>query len=305
MKPSRQFLTCAVHFLVIGFGLLYSANLYAFNIKMNFEDGTPGQKVMGECSPGAGQYRFTGDANGTVFTDEDAFGEGQSARLSIDKGTSGFGKWGGIIRLDKCVGEELREGDELWIRMRMKFPPNWKFTAGERLKFIRLRTYSPSGKALTYNDFQLSHPDGPGKTFYPFHFIPEFDAEGGWSLIGKPSHYINFGVWETYEIYFKINHVTADEDPVNGARVVAWKNGKLIGEVTDKQTLPAAGHSIRDFYLFTHWNGRQGKGDAPQNQSVLIDDLRITNETPGVLSGERYMIGLGEQLIPSSPQILD
>ena len=136
-----------------------------------------------------------GDANNTVFTGDDAFGNGQSARLSIKKGTSGFGSWGGIIKFDKCVGDELREGDEVWIRLRAKFPPNWLFTTGERLKFLRLRSYSPSGSAFSYVDFQLNHPDGIGKTFYPFHFIPEFDAEGGWALLGKPSQYINFGVW--------------------------------------------------------------------------------------------------------------
>lgn len=272
---------------------------------MDFEDGAPGEKVMGGCNAAGNQYRFTGDANKTVHHDNDAFGFGQSAQLSIDKGTSGFGSFGGILKLDKCVGEELREGDEVWIRLRMKFPYDWKFTSGERLKFIRLRAYSPAGEAMTYNDFQLSHPDGPGNTFYPFHFIPEFDAEGGWALMGEPSQYINFGVWETYEVYFKINHITADQDPVNGARVVAWKNGKLIGEVTNKQTLPGSGHTIRDFYLFTHWNGHQGKGDAPQNQSLLIDDLRITNERPEVRNGEHYMIGIDAKRIPGSPQILD
>lgn len=304
MKPSYKFISCIVLCLGMCFGL-YSGNLYAFNIKMDFEDGTPGQKVMGGCNPAADQYRFTGDANATVYNSEDAFGTGQSARLSIKKGTSGFGSWGGIIRLNKCVGEELKEGDEVWIRLRMKFPHNWKFTDGERLKFIRLRSYSPSGKALTYVDFELNHPDGIGNTFFPFHFISEFDASKGWALLGEPSQYINFGVWETYEVYFKINHVTADEDPVNGARVVAWKNGELIGEATDKQTLPGPGYSLRDLYLFTHWNGHKGKGDAPQDQSVLIDDLRITNERPEVMQGERFMIGLGDKVIPASPQILD
>lgn len=283
---------------------LFSGNLYAFNIVMDFEDGTPGQKVMGNCNVSNDQYRFTGEANKTIYNKDDAFGFGQSARLTVDKGTGGFGKWGGIINLQKCTGEELREGDEIWIRLRMKFPHDWMFTSGERLKFIRLRAYSPDGQALTYNDFQLSHPDGPGEKFYPFHFIPEFDA-GGWSLLGDASQYINFGVWETYEVYFKINYITADEDPVNGARVVAWKNGEFAGEVTNKRTLPDAGHTIRDFYLFTWWNGHGGEGDAPRTQSVLIDDLRITNERPEVQKGERYMIGIDEPMIPVAPQIFE
>lgn len=304
MKPSYKSILNASFFLFMATGL-FSGNLHAFNIDMNFEDGTPGQIVTGGCNAANGQYRFTSDANKTVYNADDAFGHGQSARLTINKGTGGFGDWGGIINLQSCVGEELREGDEVWIRLRMKFPHNWMFTPGERLKFIRLRTYSPAGQALTYNDFQLSHPDGPGNTFYPFHFIPEFEGDSGWELLGKPSQYINFGVWETYEVYFKINHITADQDPVNGARVVAWKNGELIGEVTDRKTLPDAGHTIRDFYLFTYWNGQRGKGDAPQTQSVLIDDLRITNERPAVQKGEHYMIGLGDQIVPVAPQILD
>jgi hypothetical protein len=304
MKPNYQFISRILFCLIVGLGL-YSGNLYAFNIVMNFDNGTPGDKVMGGCDMATNQYRFTGDANKTVYTKDDAFGLGESAQLTVDKGTSGFGNFGGILKLDKCVGEELKEGDEIWIRLRMKFPYNWMFTPGERLKFIRLRAYTPSGDAITYNDFELSHPDGPGETFHPFHYIPEFDADGGWKLLGDPSQYINFGVWETYEVYFKINYITADEDPVNGARVVAWKNGKLVGEVTDKRTLPGPGHTIRDFYLFTWWNGHQGKGDAPQTQSVLIDDLRITNERPEVKNGDYYMIGIDANRIPRAPEIME
>lgn len=306
MKPNFKCLSRFVSCLAMGLGLgVVSGSLHAFNIVMDFEDGTPGQVVQGSCDKERGRYRFTEAAGYTVFTDADAYGEGQAARLSIDKGIGGFGKWGGIIGFQKCVNEVLREGDEVWIRLRAKFPHNWMFTSGERLKFLRLRAYSPSGSAMTYNDFQLNHPDGLGRTFYPFHFIPEFDASKGWELLGKPEQYIDFEAWETYEVYFKINHITADQDPVNGARVVAWKNGEWVGQVTDRKTLPGPDHTIRDFYLFTWWNGRHGIGDAPQTQSMMIDDLRITNERPEIRKDGFYTIGVGDELVPKSPQIIE
>lgn len=257
----------------------------AWNIVMDFEDGDGAKQevAMGKCNPSKGRYRFTDAAGLTVFTDEDGFGSTQAARLTIKKGTGGFGRWGGIINLPGCVRDVLEPGDELWFRVRMKFPNDWVFTKGERLKFLRLRTYDPEGKASSYVDFQLSHPAQPDKSspFAPFHFISEFDAGEGWSLMGEPEQYIDFGVWETYEVYFKINYITADKDPVNGSRIIAWKNGKRVGEVTGKKTVQGRGYTIRDIYLFTYWNGVRGKGDAPKTQSLLIDDVWITNERAG------------------------
>lgn len=274
--------------------LLFAVPVEAWNIVMDFEDGDgeAGEVVMGKCDPSKGRYRFTDAAGLTVFTNEDGFASRQAARLTIKKGTGGFGKWGGIISLPTCVKDVLNPGDELWIRIRMKFPQDWKFTRGERLKFIRLRTYDSKGEASSYVDFQLSHPGQPVRNggFVPFHFISEFDAGKGWSLIGKSEHYIDFGVWETYELYFKINHITADEDPVNGARVTAWKNGELVGEVTNIKTIQASDYTIRAIYLFTYWNGKRGKGDAPKTQSLLIDDFWITNERTGK-KRENFIIG--------------
>lgn len=265
--------------------VLFATRALAWNIVMDFEDGDGARReaAMGECDPPAGRYRFTDAAGLTVFTDEDGFGSRQAARLTIKKGTGGFGKWGGIINLPTCVNDVLKPGDELWVKLRMKFPRNWMFTKGERLKFIRLRTYDPDGEPSSYVDFQLSHPGQPGKDgrFAPFNFISEFDAEKGWSLLGGPEQYIDFGVWETYEVYFKINYISADQDPVDGARVVAWKNGKPAGVATGKKTIQGRGYTIRDIYLFTYWNGSHGKGDAPQTQSLLIDDVWITNKRPG------------------------
>lgn len=262
--------------------LLAAVPAAAWDIMMDFEDGDGKARevAMGKCNPSKGRFRFTDAAGLTVFTDEDGFASDQAARLTIRKGTGGFGRWGGIISLPSCVDEVLKPGDELWFRIRMKFPPGWKFTKGERLKFIRLRTYDPEGKASSYVDLQLSHPEGPGKIFHPFHFISEFDADEGWSLIGKPEQYIDFGVWETYEIYFKIHYIPADEDPVNGARVIVWKNGKLAGEATARKTIQGRDYTIRAIYLFTYWNGVRGK-DPSQTQSLFIDDIWITNERFG------------------------
>lgn len=306
MKPSHKFLSHIGFFMTIGLGLGVASNgAHAFNIVMDFEDGSPGQVAQGSCDKSQGRYRFTEAAGYTIFTNQDAFGIGQSARLKVDEGTGGFGKWGGIISFQKCVGEVLHEGDEVWIRLRAKFPHDWMFTDGERLKFLRLRSYSPSGAAGSYNDFELNHPNGLGKTFYPFHYIPEFDASKGWALLGTASQYINFEAWETYEVYFKVNYITADQDPVNGARVVAWKNGKWVGEVTNRKTLPGPGYTLRDFYLFTWWNGHYGVGDAPQTQTMLIDDLRITNQRPEIRKDGFYSIGVGDEIVPSPPQIVE
>lgn len=264
--------------------LAFTVPVHAWDISMNFEDGDGAAREVaaGKCSPSYNRYRFTDAAGLTVFTDEDGFGSRQAARLTIKKGTGGFGKWGGIISLPSCVNDVLRPGDELWLRIRMKFPQDWKFTKGERLKFVRLRTYDPEGNESSYVDFQLSHPGYPGRGgLAPFHFISEFDTKQGWSLIGEPEQHVDFGVWETYELYFKINHITADKDPVNGARVIAWKNGKLAGEATGTKTIQGKNHTIRAIYLFTYWNSGRGEKGAPQTQSLLIDDIWITNRRVG------------------------
>lgn len=262
----------------------------AFTIDMDFEDGIPGTRVEGECTSERGQ--FTRAAGGTFYTVSHAFGFGQSAELNIEAGSRGGGIWGGIISFESCGGRNLVKGDEIWVRLRTKFPADFDFTAEPHLLFLRLPTISDVGDRQSSNDIYIPG----GKNGHVFEFVREGDEQ--WVYFGNISDRIVLGLWETYEWYVKLSDTTWDEEPGGGAVMRFWKNDNLLVEITDKPTLATAESYLPEFHLFTHW-----AGGSPRTQKMYVDDLRITTDVPDGGTEDQPRIGIGST-VPKPPWIM-
>lgn len=203
----------------------------------------------------------------------------KSCRLSIDQGSTGFGQWGGIVDTP-----DLTSGDEIWIRLKMFVPNGFDYNSygeGNHLKFLRIRTESASGQNQGYNDWYINREE----VSVPHKFI--FEGEQIWREFGDQSDKIVRGTWEVYEMYVRL-----DDTPVSRggtARVRTWKNGELLGDITDLKTLVNDSSIATSVYIFTYWNG-----SAPRTQSLYIDELTITSQDPGNrdVSGNPF-IGMG------------
>ncbi len=211
-----------------------------FNFNIDFNSGTLGTRVD-DVNP---IYdTFTSDAGGSFYT-ADVVAEGtQAAELNIAKGTEGSGSWGGILQFP----DPLVQGDELWIRVKTYWPSTTTYLAESRLKFLRIRTESPTGINRGYNDWYIN-PEDRHPT--PFQWIKEINDS--WRYFGATTDKIAYDTWETYELYLKFDSVPSASGGT--ALVRMWKNGVLIGEITDVPTLQDAADLAKSFYLFTYWN---------------------------------------------------
>lgn len=298
--------------------LFFSFGAYAFTIKMDFEGGSSGQIVKSSsCMLGSGHV-FNTSSNTTVFSDKEAYEGNQSAELNIGKGKYGFGDWGGVFQFKTCGFKDLKKGDEIWIRVRVKFPVGFDYNASPYLKFIRLRTHSNSS-CLTkcnrgYDDIYIvpNPPKVPLRDISPYQHIKERGkADDGtslddtytakWRRFGKHGKdTITLGQWETYEVYYKLDDLPVD---FGGEAIVRfWKDGVLLGQSTDTATLSEPQNVVVHFNLFTYWNG-----GSPATQKAYVDDIIITTspntpqDTDG--SGNPY-IGMGNPNIPNPPEVI-
>jgi hypothetical protein len=237
---------------IVGFALFYmlSSNTYSWTINSNFESKSLGQTAVGTDA-------FSQASQGLINNEIDAFSGDQVAKLPIEAGDAGFGRWGGIFDFPS----NLKKGDEIWVKVSIWFPEGFFYNANPWLKFIRVKT--PSG----YNDWYIANKGSAN----PFQFI--YEGEQVWSRFGTQSDAIRYNVWETYEMYLKLDNVST----TNGgeALVRVWKNGLLLGEFRDRRTLGNADQEANAVYLFTYWNGE----NSP-SQHLYVDDIVITNETP-------------------------
>ena len=213
-----------------------------------------------------------------------------SCKFGIDKADYGWG--GGMTFVDK-----LHKGDEVWIRFRLFIPQGFDFNAysdGKRLKFIRLTLDDASGKIGRLDWYWNS--DGSGAA-QPFATILERDkcTTDCWQEFGQGSG-PNRGRWETYEMYVKWDHVAVNDG--GQGRIRTWKNGVLIGDLTDRPTMWVGSTQIKNLFIFGYWNG-----GSPQTQHLYLDDLVITDVAPGAKdsNGNPY-IGVGSYVYVAPPR---
>lgn len=220
------------------------------------------------------------DMNDTkVSSAMDSVGGGKSCRMGVTAGSVKFGT--GLT-----IPTKLKSGDQLWIRFRL-FAPNGFSTYvppshGSHLKFIRIDQYDPAGT--------------PGRLdwYWPNRLILERGKNvPAWQIL-SPGHDLKTGVWETWEMYVKLDYTAANAG--GQGRVRAWKNGVLIGDLP-MQTLWDTNGEARQILLVTHWNG-----GAPQTQHLFLDDLVMTNVTPSSqdAAGNPY-IGVGNFVSVAPP----
>lgn len=241
------------------FVALASQPVAAWTISADFDSGPLNTKAD------RGGDGFNG-AGGLSLYSNDFVVEGQSAKLTIKEGATGYGSWGGEFRFP----EKLGKGDTIWYRVYTYFPEgfdHYSYGAGNRLKFLRLQTKSSSGENHGYVDFYIDKKDDPN----PFKWI--YEGVARWKNVGEPKDLIVPGQWESYQM-----RVTFDNVPVSlggEAEVMIWKNGKLLRHITDSPTLKEATDVSSRALLFTYWNG-----GAPKTQSMYVDEIVLTTEEP-------------------------
>lgn len=268
--------------------VLYTQEASAWTVSQTFDDKSVGTSCGWEA------------AGGSKIDSGNAYSGSKSCRLSVTAGDTAFGNWGGIINHPSRVGR----GGEIWVRIRTFMPVGFNYNSngeGNHLKFFRIHTMSDSNENFGYNDIYIN----PKGSSVPFQFI--YEGEQVWSMIGSLAgllldpllgtnkHPIQLGTWETYEFYVKLDTASA----ANGGQglVRFWKNGVLMKEIRDRQTLRSAdGYSDRT-HLFTYWNG-----GAPATQSMYVDDVVVTTDRPGAkdAAGNAY-VGVGVPNPAKSP----
>ena len=203
----------------------------SWTLVYDFNDGAVGEKVARLDAGG-----------GTRYTAEQSYEGGKGAVLSAKRGRENYGRWGGRV----VFPERLRKGDEIWWRVRTRWPKGMDYSANPRLKFLRIHTCSAAGKNHGYNDIYINPPGSK----VPFQFI----YEGGqkWTKLGGAAEAIVPDVWETYEYYVKLDDVAVADG--GSARVRFWKNGKLVRDITDRKTLKTHDDYADSALLFTYWN---------------------------------------------------
>ena len=213
-------------------------------------------------------------AAGSKVTAEDSYSGPHGCRLSIEGGTAGWATWGGVIYFPS----KLMRGDQLWIRVRMKMPLDFDYGSygeGERLKFLRISTFSADGKGMGNVHLELQREGSES----PFAWI--YEEEQVWSYIGQKSDGIQRGTWETYELYMKFDNVPATAG--GAAQVKVWKNGRLLKDIRDRITLNDPNGSADNLYFFTYWNGR-----APKSQFMFVDDVVLQSAVPSARDADGF-----------------
>lgn len=256
--------------------VLVSGQAGAWTIDQDFDDESVGAFCSGW------------DATQSTVSTEKAASGSKSCRQTVSKGDTGFGVWGGIITLPT----PLTRGGQFWVRLRTFMPVGFNYDSygeGSHLKFLRLHTMSPAQSNQGYDDWYIN-PKGDSS---PHKFI--FEGEQVWSYVSDAGTAPVLGVWETYEMYVKLDSVPKSK---GGAGLVRfWKNGELIGEFPDRKTLVGSDSYADRFHVFTYWNG-----GAPQTQQMYIDDLVLTSDVPSARdsAGNPY-IGIGDRVVPKAP----
>ena len=260
-----------------------SATAQAWTINMDFNKGPLGRSIEDKGNP----YPVFSDAAGrSIYSDCAGIAQdGQCAKMSITKGYDGWGTWGGRLNFNERGVSNPVPGTEVWISVKVFMPTDFDYTAKPRFKFLRLHTRSPSKANEGYNDLYITPAgsslwDGSKNNKAPFIYIKEqqdINFFVGDHTVDRPQP----GTWENYEVYLKLDYVSVSKGGTSRVRI--WKNGKLLAELNDIQTLKSAASYADTFLIFTYWNGGKpdGSGSVPtKNQYLFVDDLIVTTDTP-------------------------
>ena len=176
----------------------------------------------------------------------------------------------GAIRLPRNV----KDGEELWLRLRVFFPENYIFSSCQRLglancgypegnddtKFIGMN-FNVSNQGRHW--FNFYHDDSRNQ----FYWMYEGHGDS-YTRITDEGLRIVKGRWETFEYYTKLS------TNLNEGKTRVYKNGVLILDETTR-TINHSEMAITSIYLLEYWNG-----GAPADQSAFFDEIIVTTKTP-------------------------
>jgi len=202
-------------------------------IERNFNVGPVGSSAKSEWdNGGAGSVYANADPfDGTTYIN--------STNVTFSENTNVFGGW-------LSFPQNLVQGDEIWVRLRVRPQDAFWSDSSPHQKFIRIRCETPTGSIVQgYIDIYINQ-DGT------FKWIREID--GPWTnkwFYFDPSVTMDVGTWQTYETYVKLS-----ADP-NEAVVRFWKDGVLVGTIQNagRATLYNATNVAMQLLIFTYWNG--------------------------------------------------
>lgn len=249
--------------------LFVSTHAHAWVKKSDFEGGTVGEKANTHPSGSDGSFALT------VFSDEKAHSGNQSAKATVTKGSSGWKEWGMRYSIDP----KAREGDEIWFRAWLYFPPDFKFDPEHGPKGLRVQMYNSSGNSEGYFNtytgedhlriFQYMDTKAFSDNNSQKNFSPGLRGQG----------------WTAIEMYIKFH-----SDPGKGIFRV-WRNGKLLLEDRKTRTLMTSSSYAGTAWIHTLFSNNP----SPVTQSTFIDDVILTNERPtNTDSNGNPFIGVGD-----------
>ncbi|QJR81987.1 hypothetical protein CA267_015110 [Alteromonas pelagimontana] len=253
------------------FFMIFSPNSKAsdgWTIKSTFES-----EKLGDRAKGSTGFK---DLAGQSEVTKDQVLSGQSAKIWIKEGQTGYGRWGG----DWKFPEPLRRGDKVWFSVHTYMPEEFEpysSSGGSRLKFLRILTKDSKQKNVGYDDLYVNIKGSNA----PFRFI--YEGEQRWHNVGRKNDIFQKERWENYQMSITFDSISKDEGGMAEVRI--WKDGEKIAHITNRKTLKHVDDLATRALLFTYWNG-----GAPKDQFMYVDDITITSETPKWTDVDGYPI---------------
>lgn len=238
--------------------LLLSSAAGAWSVDDAYDNQTVGQ----HCGS------FWNSQADSAVSNEKASSGPNSCKMRIAKGATGWG--GGFV-----LPNTLLKGDEYWMRFRIFMPAGFDYnitdlTQGDSNKFIRLEIKDAGGTS-SFLDWKWENEYK--SSAYAIKLQRDNCTTNCWQYFGSTSEKPTRGIWETYEIYVKLDDVAVDAG--GQGRVRAWKNGRLIADATKRRTINNPNDILKSIFIFSYWNG-----GSPQTQHLYFDDLVATNVRP-------------------------
>lgn len=250
---------------------------YAWTLSDNFDSGVIGSVVAAQSPV------LNGGGSKSYYSNDVSYSGSQSVQYNISGGSTGGG-WGGVSLFNSNGAQPLREGDEVWVRVRTYMPGSFDYTANPRLKFLRYHVKQQNGTHIGYADIYINNNG-------TYRYINELNntsySVGREGNAFDASYPVRKDEWETVVYYIKFS--------ANNARIKFWKevegtviNGKRVGgrmkllfdEGRDLTLVNSTDQVVR-FLMFTYWNG-----GSPKTQHMYMDDFYVsTTDPPPELGG--------------------
>lgn len=225
------------------------------------------------------------------YTSEYYLSPPNAIRFYLKKGNENSGQYTFNLPSD------LREGDELWIRIYLYVPQGFDWSCNPITKLVRIAISNSEGKSEGYCSILATKPINYGcNSGSPNKF--------GFMVIGEEMNsnqkpppicqnknsrdggaFLETGMWHCIELYLRISFAKGITR--------SWHNGILRHEYF-YPTIPLSGYVPREktknwtqHHLLGWWNGGPSR-----DQHIYFDNMIITNQRPSKTDLEgNYMIG--------------